>query len=193
MRGALETRVRPIMAHTIEVAKSGRATCRSCRNAIPKGELRFGEETPNQFGDAGDMTYRWHHIKCAAQKLPDELRIALATYPDPIAERAELETLMAEADANKPPPFPYGDRAPTGRAKCQACGETIPKGALRVAIERDIERGMTVTKGAGYLHPACAAGYVEEQGGTHDALTTGIRTNTRSLSPADLDALFAEV
>jgi hypothetical protein len=181
------------MAHTIEVAKSGRATCRSCRNAIAKGELRFGEETPNQFGEPGDTTYRWHHVKCAASKLPSELREALATYEADVPEREELEKLMTEAEANKPPPFPHADRAPTGRAKCQGCGETIPKGDLRVAVERDIERGMTVTKGAGYLHPACAAAYVEEHGGTHAALTDGLRANTRSLSGADLDELFAAV
>lgn len=181
------------MAHTIEIAKSGRAGCRSCRNPIAKGELRFGEETPNQFGEPGDTSYRWHHIKCAAGKLPAELREALATYPGEVPEREELDKLMAEADANRPPPFPYADRAPTGRAKCQGCGETLAKGALRVAVERDIERGMTVTKGAGYLHPACAAAYVEANGGTHEKLTEGLRANTRSLPEADLEALFAEV
>jgi poly [ADP-ribose] polymerase len=183
------------MAHTIEVAKSGRAGCRSCKSPIPKGELRFGEETPNQFGDAGEMTYRWHHIKCAASKLPTELRAALTAYEGEVPDRAELERLMAEAEANRPPPpppFPYADRAPTGRARCLGCGEAIAKGALRVAIERELERGMGVTKGAGYLHPACAAAYVEEQGGTHDKLTTELRAHTR-LPDADLDALFAEV
>lgn len=181
------------MAHTIEVAKSGRAGCRSCKSPIPKGELRFGEETPNAFGDAGDMSYRWHHLKCAASKLPDELRVALAAYEGEVPDREELDKLMSEADAKKPPPYPHADRAPTGRAKCLECGEAIPKGELRVAIERDIDRGMGVTKGAGYLHPACAAAYVEAQGGTHDGLTEQLRTNTQSLSEPDLEALFAVV
>lgn len=181
------------MAHTIEVAKSGRAGCRTCRNPIPKGELRFGEETPNQFGEAGDMSFRWHHMKCAAQKLPDLLRATMPTYEGEIPDREELERLMAEADAKKPPPFPYADKAPTGRASCQACHEKIPKDALRVAFERDIERGMSVTKGAGYLHPACAAGYIESQGGTHDDLTEKLRANTRDLSEEELGKLFSEV
>ena len=180
------------MAHTIEVAKSGRAGCRTCRNPIAKGELRFGEESANAFGEPGDMSYRWHHPKCAATKLPDELKSALATFEGEIPDREELDTLMAEAVANKPPPFPYADRAPTGRARCQACGEAIAKGALRVAIERELDRGMGATKGAGYLHPACAAAYIEEQGGTHEKLTTELRANTR-LPEADLAALFAEV
>ncbi|MBX3187754.1 MAG: hypothetical protein KF819_12095 [Labilithrix sp.] len=181
------------MAHMIEIAKSGRATCRTCRQAIPKGELRFGEEVPNQFGEPGDTSFRWHHMKCAATKHSAELAGALATFEGDVPDRAELDKLMAEAEANKPPPFPYADRAPTGRATCQACGEKIAKAALRVAFERDIERGMTVTKGAGYLHPACAAGYIEAQGGTHAALTEGLRANTRSLTDADLDELFAQV
>ncbi len=180
------------MAHTIEVAKSGRAGCRTCRNPIAKGELRFGEESANAFGEPGDMSYRWHHLKCAATKLPDELKSALATFEGEIPDREELAKLMAEAVANKPPPFPYADRAPTGRARCQACGEAIAKGALRVAIERELDRGMGATKGAGYLHPACAAAYIEEQGGTHEKLTTELRANTR-LPEADLAALFAEV
>lgn len=180
------------MAHVIEVAKSGRAGCRTCRKPIAKGELRFGEETVNQFGEAGEATFRWHHLKCAAQKHADILRPALAAYDGEVPEREELERLMAEADANKPPPFPYADRASTGRARCQECGEPIAKDTLRVAIERDIERGMTTMKGAGYLHPACAAAYVEAHGGTHADLTEGLRKNSR-LSREDLDELFAEV
>jgi poly [ADP-ribose] polymerase 1 len=179
--------------NVIEVAKSGRAACRTCRKPIAKGELRFGEEAQSGFGEGGDVSYRWHHMECAATKMSDALRGALATFEGEVPGRDVLEAKMAEADANKPPPFPYADRAPTGRAKCQGCGETIPKGALRVAFERDIERGMTVTKGAGYLHPACAAGYIESQGGTHAELTEGLRKNTRDLSEADLDELFATV
>jgi poly [ADP-ribose] polymerase len=182
------------MAHIIEEAKSGRAGCRTCRKPIAKGELRFGEEVENQFSDSGETTHRWHHMSCAAASKTEELRSALVAYAGmPDEQRAELERLMAEADAKKPPPYPHGDKAPTGRAKCLGCGESIPKGEIRVAIEREIERGMMVTKGAGYLHPKCAAAYVEEQGGTHTELTEALRTNTRDLSEAEMEKLFAEV
>jgi poly [ADP-ribose] polymerase len=181
------------MAHIIEVAKSGRAACRTCRKPIAKGELRFGEEAPNQFGDAGEASYRWHHLKCAAQKHTDDLRATLATFAGDVPEREEIERIMADADAKKPPPFPYADKAPTGRARCQGCGESIAKDAIRVAFEREIDRGGMMTKGAGYLHPACATAYLEQQGSTHAELTEGLRKNTRDLSPADLESLFAEV
>ena len=41
------------MAHKIEMAKSGRATCRTCREKIDKDTLRFGEETANAFDPGG--------------------------------------------------------------------------------------------------------------------------------------------
>ena len=185
------------MAHMIEEAKSGRAGCRTCRKPIAKGELRFGEEVENQFAEGGETTYRWHHMPCAAGSKTDELRATLAAHggDPPIGDelKSELERLMAEADAKKPPPYPHADKAPSGRAKCQGCGETIPKGEIRVAFERDIERGMSVMKGAGYLHPKCAAAYMEQNGTSHDELTEAIRTNTRDLSEQEMDKLFAEV
>ncbi|MFO0614444.1 MAG: PARP-type zinc finger-containing protein [Polyangiaceae bacterium] len=181
------------MAHTIEVAKSGRAGCRSCRNPIAKGELRFGEETVNAFSGEGDLTYRWHHLKCAASKLPTELKSALETFAGEVPNRAEIDELITKAEASRPPPYPHADRAPTGRAKCLSCSEPLAKGSLRVAIEREIERGMTTQKGAGYLHPACAAPYMETQDMTHEQLTEALRKNTRGLSDTDLEELFSQV
>ena len=181
------------MAHVIEEAKSGRASCRTCKKAIAKGELRFGEEADNSFGEPGDTTFRWHHLKCAAEKLPLQIKEALAAYSGDVPERAELDATIEAAIAKLPPPYPHADHAPTGRARCQGCGEGIAKAEVRVAVEREIDRGMGATKGAGYLHPRCAAAWVESQGGTHAELTEGLRKNTRELSAEELDKLFAEV
>ncbi len=167
--------------------------CRACRKPIAKGELRFGLEGQGGFADTGEPTFMWHHLECAATKHPDETRSALEAFQGEVPNRDGVMAKLAEADAKKPPPFPHADRAPTGRARCQACSEAIPKGELRVVIERDIERGMTTAKGAGYLHPACAAAYVETQGGTHDELTAGLHKNTRGLSETDLELLFSVV
>src|SRR5215510_735764 len=114
------------MANVIEEAKSGRASCRTCRKAIAKGELRLGVETQTQFSDTPSL--QWHHLLCAAGKLPAELKVALDEYPGQVPNRAELDAALADAAkkaAAKPAGFPYADRAPTGRARCMQCGQAI--------------------------------------------------------------------
>jgi hypothetical protein len=181
------------MGNVIEEAKSGRASCRTCKKAIAKGELRFGEEAPNAFGDTPSM--RWHHMTCAAEKLPAELTAAMNEFPGTIPNRAELDKLMTDAMAKgraKPGGFPYADKAPTGRAKCMQCEQPIAKDSLRVAVEREIDTGAMVTRGAGYLHPKCVAENLENVGGDKATLIEGLRANSR-LIPADLDAAIAEI
>src|SRR5690606_17795264 len=65
-----------LMAHVLEHATTGRATCRGCGNKILKDELRFGEKQPNAFGD-GEMTL-WFHLTCAAYKRPEPFLEMLA-------------------------------------------------------------------------------------------------------------------
>ena len=147
------------MGHLIEEAKSGRARCRSCREAIAKGELRFGEEVPSAFGEGG-MAMQWHHLACAARKKPQELASAVpgfaGTLPDEI-----VKTMEEAASKAKPADFPYVERAPTGRSKCLVCEQPIEKDTVRVAVERELEIMGQVRKSAGYLHPACAGEFVE--------------------------------
>ena len=162
------------MAHVIEVSKSGRATCRVCKQKIDKGVLRFGEEAPNAFDPDGGASYFWHHLVCAAKKKPAELKQALAAFTGEIPNRAELDQILQEA----PPDFPYAERAPTGRAKCVACGQTIEKDALRVAFEREVDTGAFKTKGAGYVHAACAKAHMNDP----DLAT---KVKARSRLPAD--------
>jgi poly [ADP-ribose] polymerase len=175
------------MAHMIEEAKSGRARCRTCREPIGKGELRFGEETINAFSD-GDMTYMWHHLACAAKKKPKELKTALDAFDGDIPDRKALEKQIAEgASKQKPGTFPYVEKAPTGRSKCLACDETIEKDTYRVAIEREVDAGGFVRKSAGYLHPACASEFVGD-----DELAEKLKANS-NLKPAELDEVLQEL
>jgi ribosomal protein L37AE/L43A len=181
------------MANVIEEAKSGRASCRTCKKAIAKGELRLGVETQTQFSDTPSM--QWHHLPCAASKLPDELKAALAEYPGEIPNRAEIDATLEQAAKKasaKPAEFPYVDRAPTGRARCMQCGQSIEKGAFRVAVERELEVGANVTRGAGYLHPGCVAGNLENIGGSLDDVIEGVRTHSK-LSEAELDGVVADM
>ena len=75
----------------------------------------------------------------------------------------------------KPGGFPYADKAPTGRAKCMQCEEPIAKDSIRVAVEREIDTGSMVTRGAGYLHPKCVAENLENVGGDKDELIAALR------------------
>ena len=157
------------MEHRIELAPSGRATCKSCGSTIAKGELRLGEEYASQFGSNG-VAIRWHHLLCAAGKIPAVLQHALGTYEGEIPNRDALDAAIAEksakggkASANAGTgAFPSADLAPTSRAKCLACGEPILKGTVRIAVEREVDTGSFSTKGAGYLHPLCTEAWSED-------------------------------
>ena len=81
----------------IEVASSGRAGCRGCKQKIAKGELRFGEAAPNRFSDGDEPTMRWYHLRCAAGKRPKLLGPVLAAYTGSVPDRAALEATLAEA------------------------------------------------------------------------------------------------
>jgi hypothetical protein len=181
------------MANVIEEAKSGRAACRTCKKPIAKGELRLGVEQQTQFSDTPSM--QWHHLPCAAQKLPAELKESLDGFSGTVPNRGELDQMMSDALKKghaKPGGFPYIDRAPTGRAKCMQCEEPIAKDSFRVAVEREIDTGTMVTRGAGYLHPKCVDENLENTGGSKEELLTGIRSNSR-LASNDLEAVIAEI
>lgn len=181
------------MANRIEEAKSGQASCRTCKNKIAKGELRLGVEAANAFGDTPSM--QWHHLACAAGKLPVELADAMKAYVGDIPDRAALEAAMADAIKSgkaKPGGFPYADKAPTGRAKCMQCGEAIAKDSFRIAVERELEMGGGQQKSAGYLHPACIAANLEEVGGTIDDFTASLEHNSR-IPKEDLDKVIMSV
>jgi len=150
------------MAHKIEPSPSGRASCRGCKNAIAKGELRFGEEFVNPYSDEGGLSFRYWHLACAASKLANELAQALDGYDGPpIEDRAQLEAAIA---AHLRPDFPYAEHAANGRARCRACDAPISKGDLRVALERVFEGPMGPQKGAAYSHPRCLAAYLAREG-----------------------------
>jgi poly [ADP-ribose] polymerase len=185
------------MAHTIEIAKSGRASCKTCKQTIAKGDLRFGEEFVNQFSDNGGTSYRWHHLACAAKKHPMALKGALEAYDGEVPDRAALDETIATSKANaKPASFPYADRAATGRSKCMACREPIAKGELRVAVEREVDTGMFQTKGAGYMHPKCVPGWLEgDTAGELDAesLLKGVEANSTTIDAAALGEIKAQL
>lgn len=158
------------MEHRIEEAPSGRATCKTCGKSIAKGELRLGEQYESQFGSDG-LAVRWHHLNCGAEKIKDVLRAAIDRYRGEIPNLAALESAMASTTPNDKGAkgtkssgvLPTADLAPTARAKCIECAAAIDKGSVRIAVEREVDTGSFVTKGAGYLHPLCAKAWAENE------------------------------
>lgn len=171
----------------IETSPSGRAQCRGCKQKIEKGDLRFAETYVIPGTDQEGS--RYFHLKCAATKAPAGLKEAMDAYEGEIQNKEELEELIKKAPAKKGGPpkgkFPAADRAPTGRARCIQCSEAIEKGTWRVAIEREIDTGTFVTKGAGYMHPKCAPGWTESnEAGDYDAWVSSVIENS-GLSDGD--------
>jgi hypothetical protein len=147
------------MADSIELAPSGRAKCRACRQPVAKGELRFGEVVPNPYGE-GEAHF-WYHLRCAALRLPDKLLEALkGTTEVPPSSNAQLEAMARNAQLHpRLIKVVRADKAPTGRARCQGCREAIEKGAWRIVLER-MDEG--ISSGGGFMHAACAAKEIGE-------------------------------
>jgi hypothetical protein len=85
----------------IAPAPSGRAACRACKEKIAKGELRFGESVPNVFSDSGEPSFRWYHLRCAAEKKAAILGPVLDAYTGEVPERAALHAAILLALAKK--------------------------------------------------------------------------------------------
>jgi hypothetical protein len=155
------------MPHKVELAPTGRASCRGCKQGIPKGCARFAEEFANPYSEEGTLSYRYWHLACAATKVPNELAPALTAYEGALEDRAAIEALVAD---HAKPLMPYAEHAKNGRARCRACDESIAKGDLRVAFERTFEGPMGPQKGAAYAHVRCLKRYLEREAERgHDA------------------------
>lgn len=148
------------MPHKIDVAPTGRATCRGCKKAIEKGAPRFGEEFASPYAEEGGTSYRYWHLACAATKLANELAPVLAAYDGALEDRAAIDALVSQ---HMRPEMPYLEHAPNGRARCRACDQTIAKGELRAAFERVFEGPMGPQKAAAYAHAQCLPRYLERE------------------------------
>ncbi len=171
------------MAHTLEVAASGRSKCRGCGRAITKGELRFGERLPNPFGE-GEAVY-WFHPLCAACMRPEPFLGALDAATEPPPDKAEWLRGAAEVGAahRRLPRLARAERASSSRARCRHCRELIEKDAWRLVLQIFEEGRMG---SAGFIHVACAEPYF----GT-GAILDRVERLTPDLSAVDLDKIAA--
>jgi Poly(ADP-ribose) polymerase and DNA-Ligase Zn-finger region len=172
------------MPHVIQPATTARAKCRGCGEKIAAGELRFGESLPNPFAD-GETTY-WFHLECAAFKRPEPLLETLEALPAPLDD---AERLKAEAQRGithrRLPRVSGAERAPSGRAQCRSCHQTIEKGAWRIPLVF-YEEGRFAPSGS--IHVSCAQAYLE----TTDVLAR-LKRFSPGLTEADLSEIQAEL
>ena len=167
------------MPDTISLAPSARSKCRGCGQAIDKGLLRFGEADVNPFGEG--ETQRWLHLECAALRRPDRFGPALEATQD-VPEREKLAELVKSGlEHPRLVRIMRAEKAPSGRAHCRHCRETIEKGAFRVALEI-WEDGRFSPMGS--IHLTCAPSYF----GTRK-LMTRVERASPALSPTELATL----
>jgi hypothetical protein len=145
------------MPHIFEPAASGRSKCRGCKQALQKGELRFGERLPNPFGD-GEVTH-WFHPACAAYKRPDALLEGLAAAAADVADRESLERIArASLAQHRLPRIDGAELSPTGQARCRSCREPIERGSWRIRLVFHEDGNFSP---GGYIHIACRKAYFE--------------------------------
>lgn len=195
----------PQPAYMIEGARSSRSKCKTCRKGIDKGAVRLGILVEGPFGTG----YMWHHLKCAARnqfaKLEEAYAMEAWQYaseePQGLPGLEELRKLKEEADTKKKERkvIPYAEHAPSGRAKCKASGETIPKGALRVALGQEVEFGGQVRISAYLVLPHMVAEALAQPDIVAGReiepfeLLDHLRENSKSLSDEDFAELEQQI
>jgi len=172
------------MPHVFEPAASGRSKCRGCKQALQKGELRFGEGLPNPFGE-GEVTH-WFHPLCAAYKRPDALLQGLVEAADLLPDRQSLEH-AARASLAQPrlPRIDGAERSPSGQAKCRQCHEPIDRGSWRIRLVFHEEGNFSP---GGFLHAGCRRAYFET-----DDIVEQVLHFSAALADADREALRSEL
>jgi hypothetical protein len=183
--------------YMIEAARSSRSRCRTCRRKIDKDKLRIGILLEGPYGTG----YLWHHLTCAAKRRADDVEAAYAAQAwaegvevPPLDELKALREKAEEAKKNKKE-APYVEHDPSGRAKCKNCSETIEKGALRVALLREVVFGQQVRGTPINVHTRCVAAELRaedcmtELDGFEDAL----RANSRDIAPEDVVQALGEI
>ncbi|MHA1941225.1 MAG: hypothetical protein ACW99F_09320 [Candidatus Hodarchaeales archaeon] len=157
----------------IELAKSGRSTCRTCQKKIQKDTPRIGIPFPFT-APTGEVvaSYRFYHVECTPRyNVTDvlsflkkesfeknDLYISVLTELETINKKEGSETEELTRNSKKP----YLQPSKSSRGKCRSCSEKIEKGVIRVAVpslvELDDGRKFSSNK---YYHIKCYINQIE--------------------------------
>jgi hypothetical protein len=187
--------------YVIEGARSSRSRCKVCRRAISKDTLRLGVLIEGPYGTG----YLWHHLTCAARRKLENVEEAYEleawneakTPPDKVPSLDELRRVSKEADERKKQrkQIPYAEPAPSGRAKCKHCEQTVDKGSVRVVLGRGVYFGSQIRTAPINVHPRCVAAELKSEDCTTEieGFEAALRTNSADLSADVLDSLIAGI
>ena len=182
----------------IEPAKSGRATCRGCREKILKGDYRVG--IPYQFTRPdGEIisSHGYYHPECTPK---DKLEVILeilenstsldSADKEKIKESLKQSQMKVESpQASRLSRKPFFELSKSSRGVCRVCEEKIEKGIFRVAeptqVELDDGRKFFSHK---FFHVECYLDSVSEvESIFKDLIQTSIRR--KSILQEDVDKL----
>ncbi|KAJ3678554.1 hypothetical protein LUZ60_002357 [Juncus effusus] len=136
-----------------EYAKSGRSSCKTCKNAIAKDQFRLGKMVvATQFDGFMPM---WNHASCILKKknqikaLGDVEGIDLLRWDDQEKIRKYIESGTDSTTGTESKTGTKKDEtsvsidecaidiSPSSRASCKSCNQKIQKGTVRVSTKRE--------------------------------------------------------
>ncbi|KAG2641532.1 poly [ADP-ribose] polymerase 1-like isoform X2 [Panicum virgatum] len=146
----------PPKAWKAEYAKSGRASCKSCRSPIAKDQLRLGKMVQaTQFDGFMPM---WNHAKCIFGKknqiksADDVEGIDALRWDDQEKIRNYVGSASAATSSTAAVPDKCTiDVAASARTSCRRCSEKITKGTVRVSAKLEGQP----SKGLPWYHVNC--------------------------------------
>jgi hypothetical protein len=109
----------------------------------------------------------------------------------------DLRRLREEAEERRRArkPIPRVELAPTGRAKCKECGESLEKDSPRVVLGRSVEFGNQERVGPINVHPRCVRRALQavDSATEPDGLPQALRENSPDFPAERFPALLAEI
>uniref|UniRef100_A0A2P2KV05 Uncharacterized protein MANES_05G087700 n=1 Tax=Rhizophora mucronata TaxID=61149 RepID=A0A2P2KV05_RHIMU len=139
-----------------EYAKSGRSSCKTCKNSIDKEVLRLGKMVQaTQFDGFMPM---WNHASCVLKKakqiksIDDVEGLESLRWEDQQKIRSYVEGGGPAPSTNVVVPMEYGiEVSQTSRAACRRCSQKIMKGEVRMS-SKSAGQG---AKGLAWHHANC--------------------------------------
>jgi len=126
--------------HRIEAAKTGRSSCRQCKQKIAKAELRLGVGHAQEHGG---HSMQWYHLQCATQERFLELEEALAENTLAVPNQTALEAGIAASIQGQPaatyPRAIFGSDCDTYH--CVHCGNWSFPSTIRIVVIRPVTVG----------------------------------------------------